>query len=127
MAARQTAQAIAAAADLDWAGAARHGAAALALGALGGILSGIASNLAQSKSSAASSAPAASGGSTGQSSPSTPTQVINVGAAGRAAAPLPQEHKITIDVRPQEAFIVRTVVSDVAGNGEIRKVIKKNG
>jgi hypothetical protein len=123
----QTAKAIVSFADGDYAGAAKHAAAAVGLGALGGILQGFASSLASSKSSSASTGSAGvSSGSSGQSS--TPTQIINVGAVGRSQSPLPaQEHKITLDIRPNEAFIVKTVQTNVKGNGSLRTLIKQNG
>ncbi len=124
----QTAQAIVAAADGDWPGAAQHAAAAAGLGALGGILSGFASSLSASSTSGASSAGiGTSSGSTGTGS-STPTQVINVGAAGRSQAAVPQEtkHVVQLEIKPSDAYVIRTVKQNVTNNGELRTVIKQN-
>lgn len=124
---QQTSEAIVSAAALDFAGAARHAAAAAALGALGGVLQGFASSLSNSSSNS-SSAPASAPSGSGASQSSTPTQVINVGAPGRSQAPVTArqtEHTVVLEIRPQDAYIVKTVKANVRGNGELRTVVKK--
>lgn len=126
LAVEQTAYGIIAASHLNFAAAARHFAAAAAIGALSGVLTGISANLAQTNSAGA--------GSTFQQSVARPTstqqvQVIQVGAAGRAQnagevsgskQPLQVELKLSLD----KGVAVREVRDELRRNGPLRTIIQ---
>ena len=109
-----------------WSKAARHFAAAAAIGALGGILTGLAANMAQTRDAGA-------GGSFQQNlarpTSSQQVQVIQVGAAagaqtpGAAATALPVQ-RVELVVRNEPGVIVREVSRNIRSNGELRTVIQ---
>lgn len=126
MAIEQTAMGIAFAAFGMWSRAARHFAAAAALGSLGGVLTGLSANLAQTRDAGASGS--------FQQNVARPmsgqqVQVIQVGAAGgaqtpgAAAASLPVQ-RVELVVRNEPGVIVREVSRNIKSNGELRTVIQ---
>lgn len=127
LAMRHTYLAISAFASLDFAGGARHTAAAAALAAGSGILSGLASSMAQTNTAGAA------GTSFQQNVPrpisSSQVQVIQVGAAGRAQnsgeVQTTQPKDLgTLTIKLEKGLIVQEVKSNIQSNGVLRPVIQ---
>lgn len=126
---RMAGYALAAAAALDFAGAARYAAAAAGIAALSGILSGIASNLAQSASKstpAAATAGPGGGSSTGSSNPT----VIDVnqvgGSANRGQGNSGGNSQHTVTIKLEKGMIVDAAATDIRQNGKLRTVIQQH-